>query len=214
MRRTIQIEFSKISQFYQFDSDLERTVEIAQRKQAIYTFRNYLLSHHLKNNIDQNQIETTAHGKPFLKDYPSLAFNHSHSQNYYVLGLSERVADLGVDIEELSRPIRFEALAKHAFHPHEYQTWQSLDYDPNYWFKVWTIKEAVLKAHGMGIRMSLKELETQAHPTHMGGMCEHPNLGVFAYQNYEIQGCMLTIAWRSQHSCEGFAYPTIKINTH
>jgi 4'-phosphopantetheinyl transferase len=30
-----------------------------------------------------------------------LHFNHSHSQQYYALALSERVKDIGVDVEEL-----------------------------------------------------------------------------------------------------------------
>ena len=55
-------------------------------------------------------------------------------------------------------------MTQHAFHPEELKQWQALDYDPEYWFKVWTTKEAVLKASGLGIRMNLNELNTQIHP--------------------------------------------------
>jgi 4'-phosphopantetheinyl transferase len=44
--------------------------------------------------------------------------------------------------------VRFEALAKHAFHPEEYQAWQALD--KILLLKVWTTKEAILKASGLG----------------------------------------------------------------
>ena len=78
--------------------------------------------------------------------------------------MSEHVKDIGVDVEELDRNVRLDALAKHAFHPDEYETWLSLEQDREYWFKVWTIKEAVLKASGLGIRLDLNTLNTQAHP--------------------------------------------------
>ena len=32
---------------------------------------------------------------------------------------------LGLMLEELDRKVRFDALAQHAFHPEEYQTWQT-----------------------------------------------------------------------------------------
>jgi 4'-phosphopantetheinyl transferase len=46
--------------------------------------------------------------------------------------------------------VRFEALAKHAFHPEEYQAWQALDKILLFGLKVWTTKEAILKASGLG----------------------------------------------------------------
>ncbi len=73
-----------------------------------------------------------------------------------------------------------------------------VDQDKAYWFKVWTTKEAVLKASGLGIRLNLNELNTQAHPTHNGGMCSHPLIGRFAYQNFELGDVMLTVAWRAE----------------
>jgi len=105
-------------------------------------------------------------------------------------------------------------LAQHAFHPEEYQTWQESDYDPNFWFKVWTTKEAVLKASGFGIRLSLNELNTHVHAMNDGGLCTHIKLGSFAYQNFHLNHMMVTVAWRSELSCRGFAYPNIQIIHH
>ena len=122
--------------------------------------------------------------------------------------------DLGVDVEELSRKVRFEALAKHAFHVEELRVWHEFDQDKAYWFKVWTTKEAVLKASGLGIRLNLNELNTQAHPTHNGGMCSHPLIGSFAYQNFEFGDVMLTVAWRAEQSCRGYALPQIELVQH
>ena len=211
MARIICVELKKIEDIVQVDHSLSRVEQIAQRKQAIYQYRNQCLSEQRQMVVDNHSIALSETGKPYLLDQPSFYFNHSHSQNYYALATSGRMQDLGVDVEELSRKVRFEALANHAFHVEELHLWKQYDQDKAYWFKVWTTKEAVLKAAGLGVRLNLKELETQVHPIHDGGLCHHPLIGTFAYQNFHLAQVMLTVAWRSEASCHGFAFPKIQI---
>ncbi len=47
-----------------------------------------------------------------------------------------------------------------------------------------------------------------------GGISTHPLLGSFAYQNLQLSRVMLTVAWRSELSCKGFAFPQIQIIQH
>jgi len=190
----------------------DRKTQVAERKREVAFLRNQLLSQSFELPVSDQQVVRTNFGKPYLNDYPDFSFNHSHSQNFYALATSKQVQNLGIDIEELSRKVRFEALAQHAFHPEEIKKWQVLDYDPEYWFKVWTTKEAVLKASGLGIRINLNELNTNLHPEQNGGRCEHPEIGVYAYQNYTLAGCMLTVAWQSEHSCNGLRFPVIQLH--
>lgn len=215
-KRTIQIHVQALAQFIHLPkADFANLPAYNHyKKNTIYQQRNQYLSAFLQHDIADQDILRTEFGKPYLANFTKIAFNHSHSQQHYALAISEQVQDIGVDLEDLERKVRFEALAKHAFHPQEYQTWQELDADPEYWFKVWTTKEAVLKASGLGIRLSLNELNTYVHPLENGGICSHPLIGVFAYQNYRLAHCMLTIAWRSEHSCKGFAFPDIQIIQH
>jgi 4'-phosphopantetheinyl transferase len=208
---TLTLDFCRIDQLIQFDKTLIRSDMIQMQKQAIYQHRNRLLSTLLKQDITEQHLERTPYGKPYVKDQPNFYFNHSHSQNYYVLAASHRYKDLGVDIEELSRKVRFDALAQHAFHANELKKWQDSDFDPSYWFKVWTTKEAVLKAAGLGIRINLKEFDTQVHLMHDGGMCQHRQIGSFAYQNMQIGAVMLTVAWAAEASCKGFSFPNINL---
>ena len=184
------------------------------KKEQIYTQRNQYLSSALNTQILNEHIVPTEFGKPYLEQHPIFNFNHSHSQKNYALALSHFVKDLGIDVEDLDRKVRFEALAKHAFHPNELAIWNSLEQEKEYWFKVWTTKEAVLKASGLGIRLSLHELNTHVHPLENGGICSHPLIGVFAYQNFHLSHVMLTVAWRSELSCKGFAFPNIQITQH
>lgn len=211
MARLIQIHLHQLSNLtYDQLSDLK--TQVAERKREVAFLRNQLLSQSFELPVSDQQVVRTNFGKPYLNDYPDFSFNHSHSQNFYALATSKQVQNLGIDIEELSRKVRFEALAQHAFHPEELKNWQVLDYDPEYWFKVWTTKEAVLKASGLGIRINLNELNTNIHPEQNGGRCEHPEIGIYAYQNYTLAGCMLTVAWQSEHSCKGLRFPVIQIH--
>ena len=152
----------------------------------------------LQNYVPDLEIEMTAQGKPIAKPPHHLAFNHSHSQAHYALAYSDGIIDLGIDIEDLDRDVRMHALAKKSFHPDEYQMWQRLDYCREFWFKVWTIKEAVLKAHGLGIRLNLNTLNTHAHPTWGFGRVMHPQLGVFMYQHICLAKSVLTVAYRQE----------------
>ena len=211
MARLIQIHLHQLSDLA-CDQLSDRKTQVAERKREVAFLRNQLLSQSFELPVSDQQVVRTNFGKPYLNDYPDLSFNHSHSQNFYALATSKQVQNLGIDIEELSRKVRFEALAQHAFHPEEIKKWQVLDYDPEYWFKVWTTKEAVLKASGLGIRINLNELNTNLHPEQNGGRCEHPGIGVYAYQNYTLAGCMLTVAWQSEHSCNGLKFPVIQLH--
>lgn len=166
-----------------------------EMRQQLRAYRNQVLEAKSANLI----LGKTDQGKPIALNSPEFVFNHSHSQAHYALAYSHDVQDLGIDIEDLNRKVRMQALAKRSFHPTEFLMWQSLDYCPHYWFKVWTIKEAVLKAHGMGIRLDLHSLNTQAHPTWDFGCVEHPLLGQFMYQCFTFPQSMLTVAYRKNH---------------
>lgn len=211
--RSIRVELRDLADISSNIQAESRKDFLAEQKEAIYSLRNQLLSAYFDQVIHNEKILKNEYGKPYLASDSKLSFNHSHSRNSYALAMSTQVQDIGIDIEELSRKVRFEALAQHAFHVDELATWQALDHDPEYWFKVWTTKEAVLKASGLGIRLNLNELNTNLHPSHDGGVCEHHQIGLFAYQNYKISGRMLTVAWRSEHSCKGFALPNIQIHS-
>lgn len=212
--KKIHVDVSPIYKIFVPAATDSRTEKIQQQKQAIYRYRNQLLSKYLAQNIQNGDIQRNVHGKPFLTTFPQLQFNHSHSRQHYALASSFELSDVGIDIEDLDRKVRFDALAQHAFHPNELKYWQDLEHDADYWFRVWTTKEAVLKASGLGIRLSLNELDTRMHPSAQGGLCHHPQIGHFAYQNFRLPDCMLTVAWRAAPSCAGFQFPQIDIIRH
>ena len=103
------------------------------------------------DNFPSLIIETTPSGKPYLKDYPSLFFNLSHTDNLILIAISN--SPVGVDVEKNERNADKEAIIKHFFSKKEQLTFFSLPEEQRQlaFVKGWTRKEAILKATGEGL---------------------------------------------------------------
>lgn len=103
--------------------------------------------------------------KPLCKQDPNLYFNMSHSNNYvcYVFSFNYKV---GIDIEFINNIFKIEDLLPSIAAPEE-----ALAFDKPYeadkaylFYKMWTIKEAFLKALGIGLSYPLSDIETTILP--------------------------------------------------
>ena len=123
-----------------------------------------LLAHYLCVPPSQPQFTINEHGKPELQDNPqSLRFNVSHSGDQALFAFClER--DIGVDIE-CRRPDldaeKITRLANRFFTPGESQTLNSLEETEKQaaFYRLWTRKEALLKAIGTGVAGGLAKYE-------------------------------------------------------
>jgi 4'-phosphopantetheinyl transferase len=101
------------------------------------------------------------HGKPFLPDHAGAHINLSHSGDWALFGLGA-IAPIGVDIECHSDLIDPLALAAQHF-THQEQAWlhDASDADKLPLFmRIWTRKEACLKAIGAGLSIPVQAVET------------------------------------------------------
>ncbi len=100
-------------------------------------------------------IEHGGHGKPEIGDHEGLHFNLSHSGDQGLLAVGRR-GPIGVDIE-LARPGRpFRRLARRFFAVPEFDWLDGLpaaDLADGF-YRLWTLKEAYLKAIGTGLTVS------------------------------------------------------------
>lgn len=108
-------------------------------------------------------FEAAKHGKPFalVNGRPaSISFNVSHSGNHGLIAVAPR-GRLGVDVEERAPRRNLENLIEGVFSPREKAELESLDgcRQLRQFFRFWTIKEALVKAHGKGLSMKVAELE-------------------------------------------------------
>jgi phosphopantetheine--protein transferase-like protein len=99
------------------------------------------------------QFTKNADGKPALSHPQSVwQFNLSHSHDWVVLALCEGAA-IGIDIESCSRRNNLQAIAQRYFSTDENARLAQLTNDEwsDYFFAVWTLKEAHAKALGCGL---------------------------------------------------------------
>lgn len=96
-------------------------------------------------------------GKPYLLNSPiPLSFNLSHAGERAVLAITLE-NQIGIDVEQLSRKRDWLGIAEHYFHHSEIEALQALPEAQQYrhFFRLWTLKEAYLKARGTGIATGL-----------------------------------------------------------
>ena len=108
-------------------------------------------------------FEAAKHGKPFalVNGLPaSISFNVSHSGNHGLIAVAAK-GRLGVDVEERAPRRNLENLIEGVFSPREKAELESLEgcQQLHKFFRFWTIKEALVKAHGKGLSMKVAELE-------------------------------------------------------
>jgi 4'-phosphopantetheinyl transferase len=123
------------------------------------------------------QFSQTARGKPRLADSEAaLCFNISHSHGMALFALTGR-CEVGVDVERV-RPFSDEmGLADRFFTPREAAALRALDSARRLetFFRLWTRKEAYLKAQGLGLSYGLERVEVShaeddpAHVIHING---------------------------------------------
>lgn len=96
------------------------------------------------------------HGKPQLEEAqgdPVLMFNIAHTEDVIVAAFSY-THPVGIDIEAQGREADMEGLVQRVFTASERQRWQKLSpaRRPEFFFQIWTCKEAFLKATGRGLQ--------------------------------------------------------------
>jgi 4'-phosphopantetheinyl transferase len=99
-------------------------------------------------------------GKPCWKDFPEIQFNATHSHNAFALAFV-RHSRVGIDLEDLRRPVDTKALSAFLLSEKEQQKFYSTDekFHSEQMINAWTRKEAFVKAYGRGMSFPIQQLE-------------------------------------------------------
>lgn len=112
-------------------------------------------------------FETNAFGRPEVRGEtrPRLRFNLSHTEGMVLCAVTVEV-DVGTDVEDLERPGEHSGIAHHYFAPAEVAALRSLppEEQPRRFFEYWTLKEAYIKARGMGLSLPLDQFAFEVAP--------------------------------------------------
>jgi 4'-phosphopantetheinyl transferase len=105
------------------------------------------------------QFDYAEHGKPYLTHNRELQFNMSHSRDRaaYAFCLKQ---DVGVDIEFMRPQKNLQGMIGHVGSPQEQTELQQLDETQRLqaFYRLWTRKEAFIKAVGRGLGMGLRSI--------------------------------------------------------
>jgi 4'-phosphopantetheinyl transferase len=121
-----------------------------------------VLSRYAPIKPEQWRFSTDAYGKPAIENDDAIgqkiSFNISHTQGLIVLGIANEKS-LGVDTENIrvrQAPIN---VARHYFSVEETDALHALpeNVQHDHFFQYWTLKEAYIKARGMGLSIPLDQ---------------------------------------------------------
>ncbi|MGB9370046.1 MAG: 4'-phosphopantetheinyl transferase superfamily protein [Xanthobacteraceae bacterium] len=143
-------------------------------------------------------FETDAWGKPRVSPEVGPHFNLSHCAGLVACAVSNEL-ELGIDVEPLDREAPLE-IAKVHFTPTE-QAWIAALPSPErgvaFW-KVWTLKEAFIKATGRGLRQPLHDFSVAFDPLRV--IFHDQTLGdsrAWHFEQRQVGSAhMLALAWR------------------
>lgn len=144
----------------------------------------------------------SAHGRPVLAapaGAPAFAFNVSHSGAHALLALSS-AREVGIDVELLTQGADWCALSAVACTQAERATLACLPdaSRARAFVRIWTAKEAVLKAVGVGIAEDLQSFSID--PREDGGAATVPGAHADALRFHwldELPGATACVAWSS-----------------
>jgi 4'-phosphopantetheinyl transferase len=119
-----------------------------------------LLSQYAARLISQIEIKKAEDGKPYIED-SILRFNKTSSGHFGLIALSPE-NELGIDIEQTNELADLSALTANVFSEEERERHDSLTLSQrkDFFYTVWTQKEALLKAMGIGLSFPLQQVNT------------------------------------------------------
>lgn len=130
-----------------------------------HAFVRIILAKYLNVKATQLTFTYNAHGKPALSSHPFLQFNLTHSHDLALLAIGLDYP-LGIDVEFFS-PRPYAGIGSHIFSKREMHELNALPkaLKPMGFFNLWTQKEALIKACGLGLSYPTQDFDVPALPS-------------------------------------------------
>jgi len=113
-------------------------------------------------NLDLNELLYSVSGRPYFNN--TIDFNISHSGGYVICAITKN-GRLGIDVEKI-RNIKISDFKRYM----DNDEWGAINNSSNpekAFFSYWTIKESVMKAHGKGMSIPLKDVIIKNYKAHL-----------------------------------------------
>ena len=192
----IQVAFAPIRELTSDDlallpaAERDRQFENEDRRRQFLSGRwllRALLQRRGETQAAGRSIDTTEHGKPFVKDGPP--FSIAHAGNLVACCVAA-VGDVGIDVEFADTDRNIAGIAKRFFSGNETE-WLR-DKPADHFFMLWVLKEAWVKAFGLSIFGNMQKPCFRVEPplieaAHSGGRKCHQVL-------FKFDGAYLAVA--------------------
>lgn len=155
------------------------------------------------------RFTTDAHGRPWISGptlQPTWIFNVSHSRDLVVCAITSQ-GDLGVDVEGIDHRRDLLGIAKRFFAPEEYAALLALTQrgaQEQLFSAFWTLKEAYMKARGMGFAIEPQWMHISMHPqlslSFDNNLSDNPNRWAFCLGRLPTDHSLaLAVSWGKTH---------------
>ena len=154
-----------------------------------------ILAHYTAKEASLLELTPIVNRKPELLNSPfSIHFNISHSGNKILVAVSF-LSDVGVDVEKIIPDFDIDGFAEANYHAHEVEQLGKLSdaEETDYFYRIWTRKEAWLKLTGEGVNDKLKELDFSGKDSKTA-MPAHGHHELYMTSWKETSDYMITIA--------------------
>ena len=149
-----------------FDLDVAMTLLSEQRREQVARYKlegprrqavaAYLLLRKALREMygihDAPVFEYDANGKPSILGHPEIFFNLSHCRKAVACVVAD--SPVGIDVEETCR--FSDSIARYTLDDEEYESVVKADNPSQAFIRLWTMKEALLKYTGEGLRRDIK----------------------------------------------------------
>ncbi len=169
----------------------------------------FVLSLYCDVKPQQWRFAVNAHGRPSIRepaDACRLCYNVSHTDGLVAMAVT-RDRDVGIDVESLGRSVPSIRIARRFFSQVETEALESLDPESRgrQFLEYWTLKEAYIKARGLGLSCPLDQFSILLHePGSVIGIAfgpgidDDPAIWQFARDQYSSQH-LTALAIRRDH---------------
>ncbi|MGD0097319.1 MAG: 4'-phosphopantetheinyl transferase superfamily protein [Terracidiphilus sp.] len=138
----------------------------ASRFRVCRTMLRLGLARYLETTPGKIAFATNRHGKPYIAECPALHFNVSHSGGLGAIAFSN-AGEVGIDVEATDRDIEALEIATANFTKREaamVAAAETAQEQARIFLRLWTRKEAILKAAGSGLLGGLEGVDVSHGP--------------------------------------------------
>jgi 4'-phosphopantetheinyl transferase len=166
----LETHMHEVSYFYGYLSRSEK--ERAKKFSTKELYDQYVISHGILRLILSAYVGFptyaieffyNGYGKPFLKNsFVQFNISHSNQKAIYILSPYHHV---GIDIEYHDHNLNIKEFLETVFTPYEKKLFERIREDNqklDFFYQVWTAKEALIKANGKGLFYPLTEIEVKS----------------------------------------------------